>query len=162
MKSSPALLLAATLLVAGCVTEQPPTPPATPPTALGSDTTPWGVLPRYEGARLRPKTGFSRTAPPAPGEVVADVLVEREGKVREVKIVEVNGSAATARTALAMLQSGTYEPLPADGPELYVVRQTIVLKTDSRSSIPSVSSGADGGGNSNMPANQAPPPVYSR
>ncbi|HYC70064.1 MAG TPA: energy transducer TonB [Opitutaceae bacterium] len=151
-------LFIAAAFAAGCGTT--PSVPPQPPVALGEDSTPWGVLPRYE-ARMRPGSWFNRGGTSAPGTVVADVLVERDGKVREVKIIEVVGSALTARQALATLKDSRYAPLPPDGPELYVVRQIIETKAGPRSAISGGTYG-DGPGNSSMPANANPPPVHSR
>lgn len=155
------LLPAAALLLAGCVAPDSSAPSA-PPVALGSDTTPWGVLPRYEQGRMKPSSRFSPRGAPPPGKVIADVLVERGGQVRDVKIVEADGAPGATRAAYALIRASVYAPLPPDGPELYVVRQTIQIKASTRSSISSAGMTNDGGGNSTMPANQTPPPVYSR
>lgn len=160
MKACPVLLALTLGLLSGCQSAVDAPPPA-PPVALGEETTPWGTLPRYAEGRLRPRTAFRQasTPAPAPGRVVTDVLVERDGKVRDVRVKEVIGTEATHRAAVALLRDSRYEPLPADGPELYVVSQTIEIKPSTRSRIPSGGINNDGGGNSNMPANAPWPNV---
>lgn len=155
MRAYPALFALWTFALAGCETTSVAPPAA--PIVLGTETTPWGVLPRYAQGHLKPNSNFRPGGAPPPGKVVADVLVEREGKVREVAIVEADGAPGAAKAAYAMLMSGSYLPLPADGPELYVVRQTIEIKPSTRSSIPAGGTNNDGGGNVSMPANQAWP-----
>lgn len=85
------------------------------------------------------------------------MLVERDGRVREVAIVEADGAPGAAKAAYAMMKSARYDPLPPDGPELYVVRQTVEIKPSTRSSIPAGGINTDGGGHSSMPANQSWP-----
>lgn len=146
-------LLAGVLLclLAGCTTASLAPVPAVP---LGEDTTPWGVLPRYEQGRLRTKsTGSLRRVSPPPGQAVADVLVDRDGTIRDIRILEAT-SSGVASAALAMLSDSAYPPLPPDGPERYVVRQTFVVKRQGPGPIAHGASQQDGGGNSNMPANQ--------
>ena len=77
--TGPTLLAAAMLVLAGCETTSVPPPAA--PIALGTETTPWGTLPRYTQGHLRPSSSFRPGGAPPPGKVVADVLVERDGRV---------------------------------------------------------------------------------
>lgn len=105
--------------------------PATAPTFVGVRPTRWGELPEYRrGEAERAVTGFVRGEMPADGVIVADLLVERNGNVRDVAVVRAGGTRRAVDVTVASLRRLKFPPLAAIGPDLYVVQQVVRVRTE--------------------------------
>jgi len=149
MTRSLVLLAASGLLVGGCSSPQSArnTPPPfaqaaalkpVPGQPAGTLQTAWGELPTYraKGEDLRLPFAFAR-AKPRPQDVrsgdtaVADVLVTREGSIRDVKVQTSSGFEAVDNYVInsfvgaqALMQIAATDPAP------YVIRQTFRAAAD--------------------------------
>jgi len=147
------LLAASALLAGGCSSTQsarntpPPSaqvaaPKPVPAQPAGTLQTAWGELPTYraEGEGLPLPFAFARPKP-RPQDVrfgdtaVVDVLVNRDGSIRDVKLQTSSGFEAVDRYVInsfvgaqALLQIAATDPAP------YVIRQTFRAASDGPSS----------------------------
>lgn len=129
------LLLGTLAFAAGCQT--PPAAP-TPPAELqfsadlGLQATVWGDLRVFD--RLRPLKTAAPHFPPhvnrqdADGSVLAELLVDERGSVKEAQVIQGSGDSGIDDAALAALRKWRFPVVQADGrPVRYVTRQPIVF-----------------------------------
>jgi len=124
----PLLLVLLTLLASGCASTK------TQPTAAGAESefasgtglcaSPWGDLPTYTqpGPPALAQMPRGGSQPDYDGSVVVDILVNRDGTVRDVAIVKSSGNDAVDDAALARARAFRYlAKIHPDDPAPYVV-----------------------------------------
>jgi TonB family protein len=131
-------LLALPMLLGSCnhiiVTQVPQTPS---PVQLANRDTAWGEMPTYD-----PKDQFFVIGTPSrfrnfptDGTVTIDLLVNRDGTVRAVKVSESSGDMKADRAAIDLYRNARYTlKLAGSDPAPYVVTQKVVLKMVAQSS----------------------------
>ncbi len=109
-----------------------PTPPAAVRTA--DQPTVWGTLPSYStmGQYFVPlrSTRVARVNAAGQGTAVLDLLVNRDGTVKDAAIVTSSGAEKTDLAAEEMCRQARYSlPLGPDAPAPYVVRLAVTIKS---------------------------------
>lgn len=123
-----AILLSLPLFAAGCTTADKGTGASTAEPEFAQSTglcaSPWGDLPTYRqpaGATVRSEFKPGRVSG-IKGTVVVDVLVNRDGTVRDVAVVKSSGDSAVDAAAKAWAFSFRYAAkIHPDDPAPYVV-----------------------------------------
>ena len=128
-------LLALPVLLGACesfnMARLPQTPP---PVQLASRATTWGELPTYDMKGQFFKIGPLSSLKNFPtegtgGRVTIDLLVNRDGTVRALKVTESSGDMKADRAAMELFRNARYTlKLAESDPAPYVVTQTVELK----------------------------------
>lgn len=126
----PFLVLA--LLLGGCssmsVSRLSPTAPGV---SVAKRSSTWGEVPSYN-VRGQSFNFASRYTPwdvPGNSVVAVDLLVNRDGTVRDAAVVASSGERSTDKEVVYLYRNARYSlRLAADDPAPYVVRQKVVLR----------------------------------
>ncbi len=137
MKSPALLLVALSLLLGACSSFRAPAPVAKkvyPPAVRAENiVTAFGEFPSYDsrGQSFKPFTNRRDTEIGLTGRAVLDVIVDADGKVQDVAIVESSGKPAYDEMALRVFRNSRYSlRLTSGDPAPYVVRQEFVTKSN--------------------------------
>lgn len=128
MKRSLLPLVALTVLLGACNTTPTASQRVIPATSTGTRATAWGNLPTYDQRHHRFKNLSGR--PPATafnGPVALDMLVNRDGSVQGITLVQSSGNQRVDEVIKKRFTTGRYTLLLGpDDPAPYVVRQYVV------------------------------------
>ena len=132
MKHAFCPMLVLTLLVGGCSSLTTSRISATPaPVRVAARSSVWGEIPSYrgKGQSFQFPDQVTPTDISGSGRVAVDVLVNRDGTVRDAAIVRASGEPSADKRVVALYRAAHYSlQLRPDDPAPYVVRQTVVLR----------------------------------